>query len=101
MKRKWLWLSGIVLAILLSVSPAANAGVWVGLRVGPPPPRREIVVARPGYAWARGYWGWDHARYAWFPGRYIAERPGHVWVDGAWGHRHDGWGYREGHWRRR
>ncbi|HTY57569.1 MAG TPA: hypothetical protein VMF59_02085 [Bacteroidota bacterium] len=101
MKTKWLWLSGFIVASLIAIAPAADAQVWVGLRTGPPPPRREVVVVRPGYAWVHGFWGWDHARYVWRPGRYVVARPGHYWVDGGWRHRHDGWAYREGHWRRR
>lgn len=32
MKRKVLWLPGLVIAGLLAVSPPANAGGWAGLR---------------------------------------------------------------------
>jgi hypothetical protein len=101
MKRKGFWLTGLVIAGLLAVSPPANAGVRGGIRIGPPPPRREVVVARPGHVWVRGYWGWGRDRYVWRPGRWIAERPGWVWMDGGWGHRRDGWEHREGYWRRR
>ena len=101
MQRKKLWLSMMVLAGLLAFAQSAPAGVWAGIRFGPPPARREIVAARPGWFLARGHWGWDRARYHWIPGRWIAERPGHRWVEGRWYHRHDGWGYRDGYWRGR
>ncbi|HTR98689.1 MAG TPA: hypothetical protein VML00_03000 [Bacteroidota bacterium] len=100
MKRKSVWLASLALAGLLLFSESAMAGVWVGIRLGPPPPRREVVVASPGpgWVWARGHWGWYNARYRWVPGRWMAPRAGHRWVDGRWYHRHDGWAYREGHW---
>jgi hypothetical protein len=101
MKGKGLWFSALALGALLTLSPAAHAGGWPGLRFGPPPPRHEVVVARPGHVWVAGHWGWNHVRYVWLPGRWVARRPGYFWVNGVWFHRHDGWAYREGYWRRR
>ena len=100
MKRNNVWIAGLALAGFLALAPAAHAGVWVGLRVGPPPPRHEYFVERPGRVWVGGHWGWNHARYYWVPGGYIERRHGHVWEDGGWRHGHRGWAYHEGHWRR-
>jgi len=92
------------LAMLAGVQPA-NAGVAVAIRVGPPAPRREVVVARPGYpaVWVGGHWAWRVRgnRYVWVPGSWVRARPGAVWVEGRWVHRRDGWVYREGSWRHR
>ena len=101
MKWTGLYLGGILLAGLFAISPMANAGGRTGLRFGPPPPRHEVVIARPGHVWARGYWGWGRDSYVWRPGRWIAERPGWMWMDGGWRHKHDGWARHEGYWRRR
>lgn len=63
-----------------------------------------MPVARPGYAWAPGYWRWEHERHVWAPGRFIAERPGHYWVPDRWGsyrdHDRDAWRHEAGHWER-
>jgi hypothetical protein len=81
--------------------PMANAADVV-VRVGPPRPPREVIVARPGpgYVWTPGYYRWEGARYAWVPGAWM--RPPHpraVWVPGRWRHNHGGYIWVEGHWR--
>jgi hypothetical protein len=103
MIRKGLWLSGLGLAALLTISHNAEAGIRVGLRVGPPPWRREVIIERPdpGRAWMAGYRGWDRVRHVWLPGRWIEGRPGHYRADARWRHRHDGRAYREEYWRSR
>lgn len=92
-------LSIALLGVALAVG-SANAQVYV--RIGPPPPRREVVVARPGpgYVWVKGYHRWDGNQYAWVPGAWVAPpRPHAVWVDGRWVHRRQGWVWIEGRWR--
>ena len=89
-------LFGIALA-----APQANAaGVYV--RFGPPPPVREVIVARPGprHVWVPGYYGYRGARYAWTPG-YWAIPPRHrvAWVPGYWAHRPGGYIWVAGYWR--
>ena len=94
------------IALLLS-SPAPPAGaqvrVGIGIQVGPPPVRREVMAPRPAYAaeWVRGYWRWDPGvrQHVWTEGRWIAARPGYRWVDGGWKHGPRGWNWTEGHWR--
>jgi len=101
----------ISLAILGATSltaPPAQAGVQVGISVGPPPPRYEAVPAyprayRPGrVVWRPGFWRWDGRGYVWEPGRYV-EIPRHHhyrrWETGRWEHRPGGWVWVDGRWR--
>jgi hypothetical protein len=81
-----------------AIPMAASAQVFV--RIGPPPPVREVAPPpRPGFVWRSGYHRWDGARYVWVPGEYIEEHPGHHWVNGHWAHRPGGYVWIEGHWR--
>jgi hypothetical protein len=101
-------ISGLLMAVLMSgilmASETTTAGVRVGIRIGPPAPRREVVVVRtrPNAAWVAGHWYWHprHAQYVWIDGRWIDGRPDYVWVDGHWKHTPFGWMYVEGHWRK-
>jgi hypothetical protein len=75
--------------------------IEVGVRFGPPPPPREIVVARPSprhvwvpglyrwdgrhYVWVKGYWTYPpRGRSEWIPGRWDRHNGMHVWVEGRW-----------------
>lgn len=93
------FLSSLVLGATLAIG-AANAQIYV--RIGPPPPRREVVVARPGpqYVWVGGYHRWDGNRYNWQPGSWVLP-PGryHHWVPGHWRNSRRGYYWVEGHWR--
>jgi hypothetical protein len=101
MKRKGLWLAGLVLAALLAISPEANAGGWTGYRTGPPFRRHVVVAGYPGRVWVGGYWGWYHARHHWFPGRWVVRGQGREWGHEGWRHGHFGRGFHEGFRRRR
>jgi hypothetical protein len=88
-----------VLGVVLAVG-SANAQIYV--RIGPPPPRREVIVARPGpeYVWQRGYYRWDGNQHVWVSGTWVLPPHPHAhWVDGHWVHRRQGWVWIEGHWR--
>ena len=92
-------LSTALVGLALAVG-SANAQVYV--RIGPPPPRREVIVTRPapGYVWVRGYHQWNGNAYVWVPGRWVLPPREHVvWVDGHWRHEGRGWIWVEGHWR--
>jgi hypothetical protein len=98
------WLKKIMLssalALTLSVGSARAADIFV--RIGPPPSRREVIVARPGprYVWVQGYQRWDGRRYMWAPGQWVLP-PRHrsAWVPGYWAQRPRGYVFVEGHWR--
>ena len=87
--------------IFLSVA-AANAQVVV--RIGPPPPVREVVPVPPpehrDWVWVGGFHRWDGAHYVWVPGHYMEPPHPHArWVPGHWDHHHEGYVWVEGHWR--
>ncbi len=72
------------------------------IRVGPPPPRREVIAVSPGprYVWTGGYYRYGGHGYVWVPGRYvIPPRPQVVWVPGRWVPRHGGYVWVAGYWR--
>jgi hypothetical protein len=105
MKARNVFLVAAMAVLLASPVPPAVAQVRVGIgiQIGPPPMRREVIAPRPGYAaeWVRGYWSWDPAmhKHVWVEGRWIASRPGYRWVDGGWKNGSRGWIWTEGHWR--
>ena len=95
-----------VVAVLVAghaPSAAAQVNVGIGIQIGPPPVREEVMAPRPAYAaeWVRGYWRWDPQvrQHVWVPGRWMAARPGYRWVDGGWRHGRRGWIWTEGRWR--
>ena len=68
---------------------------------GPPAPREEIVVSRPGFIWVHGHWTRPGRTWVWRGGYYERERPEHVWVDGRWERRGRGHVWVDGGWRAR
>ncbi len=91
--------------MLALATPAfAQVHVGIGISIGPPPPREEVIVARPypEAVWIPGYYRWDgrHRDYVWVEGRW--GRPPHPhdeWVPGRWEKRHDEWVYYRGRWK--
>lgn len=105
MKIRMLVIASLVaLAGLVAVPTApAQVSVGIGIRIGPPPLRHEVMVPRP-YAhavWMRGHWIWNRHqdRYVWMSGRWVAARPGFFWTDGRWTHEGRGWMWKDGFWR--
>ena len=89
-------------ALLAAAITAAAANAQVYVRIGPPPPRREIVVRRPGprHIWVAGFYEWDGRAYSWVPGRWaIPPRHYHAWVPGHWRQTRRGYIWVDGHWR--
>jgi hypothetical protein len=83
---------------------AGIAQAQIAIRIGPPPPPREVVPARPyghpDWVWRPGYQRWDGNRYTWAPGSYAAPpRRGARWVPGHYRHTPRGYFWVEGHWR--
>ena len=50
----------------------------------PPPPREEVVTARPGYIYVHGNWRRESGNWRWHEGHYEAERPHQRYVEGRW-----------------
>jgi hypothetical protein len=89
-----------ILALALTVGGANAAEVFV--RVGPPPPRREIVVRRPSprHVWIPGYYRWNGRHYTWVRGYWtLPPRPRAAWVPGYWTPRRGGNVWIAGYWR--
>ena len=83
------------------VAPVAQAGVNLNLELGipPPEPRYEPVpVARDGFIWIQGFWGWDGNRHVWHEGRWEHERRGYAYRPEHWERVGDHWRFREGGW---
>ena len=102
--RSVILIAGVALALAGPAQPAvAQVRVGIGVEIGPPPVRTEVVAPRPAYPaeWVRGYWMWDPAvhRHVWVEGRWVRARPGYRWVDGGWRPSRDGWVWTEGRWR--
>lgn len=89
-----------IFALALAAGPAGVAYVFV--RIGPPPPPREVIVARPSprHVWIPGYYRWVGERYVWERGYWaLPPRPRAVWVPGHWAHRRRGYVWIAGYWR--
>ncbi len=93
----------IALCGLVSVATPAFAQISFNIRIGPPPPRREVIVGAPfpGAIWVPGYYVFDYAvnQYRWVPG--VWQRPpyaGAVWVAPRYIHRGRRFGFMAGHW---
>ncbi|MBV8070603.1 MAG: YXWGXW repeat-containing protein [Acidobacteriaceae bacterium] len=88
-----------LLGLALAVG-SANAQVYV--RTAPPPPRKDVIVVRPGpgYVWQAGYYRWDGRVYVWVPGRWLRPPQAyyHSWVPGYWKQTPRGWVWVQGHW---
>ncbi len=103
--KKLLLVIGL-LAASIAFSSRADAQLYlgIGIRIGPPPARVEVIGHRPyrGAVWIAGCYDWHPARreYVWVPGHWVRPpRPYAVWVPGRWSRRHHEWVFYEGHWR--
>jgi len=92
--------AGLLLSAL--AAPAfARLDVSVVIGVPPPAPMVEVVsVARPGYVWVPGYWGWHRDRHIWIRGQWVVERPGYLWVPDRWVQSGPHWHLQRGYWDR-
>jgi hypothetical protein len=101
-------LSGILTLAIAAGVPAtmtacrvrAHGPVWI-VDVEPPPPRRAVVAARPGWLWVEGEWRWIDGGWRWYEGYWERERPGYVWTPGVWVQVHNRWEWRAGRWESR
>jgi hypothetical protein len=89
-------------AFAVALMIPATAGAQISVRIGPPRPPREVIVARPGpnYVWTPGYYRWSGNRYVWAPGAWVVPPHRHArWVPGYWARRHGGYVWVDGRWR--
>jgi len=95
-------LAAIAATIVLALPVRLSAATRVYVRIAPPAPVVERVVAAPrmGYVWTPGFYRWSGREYVWVAGRYVAPpRPHVVWVPGHWTHEARGWFWIGGTWR--
>jgi WXXGXW repeat (2 copies) len=91
----------LVAATCATLSTGAIARDVVDIRIGPPPPRVEVVpAARPGWVWAPGYWNWRGNRHVWVNGNWVRARRGYAYTQPTWVHEGDRWRFRRGAWAR-
>lgn len=99
-----LFCAGVLVA--LTVTPAAQAQVNIGITIGTPPPplRYEVRPVYPGdgYAWQDGYWVPYGGRYRWRRGIWVRQPYSDAYyVRPYYAHEDDGYRYRPGHWAHR
>jgi len=87
--------------VLLSLSAASFAQVFVSVRIGPPalPVYAQPICPGPGYYWTPGYWGWnDDGGYYWVPGTWVVAPVGLLWTPGYWGWGGGFYAWHAGYW---
>ena len=91
-----------LLALIMMVIPASSfAGVFISVRIGPPPLPVYVQPACPGdgYMWTPGYWAYGDAGYYWVPGTWVlAPQPGYLWTPGYWGWNEGLYVWHAGYW---
>ena len=78
----------LALAMLVMAPASSFAGVFISVRIGPPPLPVYVQPACPrdGYIWTPGYWAYGPDGYYWVPGTWvIAPAVGLLWTPGYWG----------------
>ena len=88
-------------AVLTLPAMTACAGEAAYVVEGPPVPREEVVVYRPGFLWIHGHWTRPGNSWVWRGGYYERERPGMTYVEGRWERRGRGHVWVDGGWRAR
>jgi hypothetical protein len=77
-----------ITAVLLALSAASFAQVFISVRIGPPPlpVYAQPLCPGPGFFWTPGYWAWnDDGGYYWVPGTWVLAPVGMLWTPGYWG----------------
>ena len=91
----------VIPAALASLS-AAQIGIGISVRIGPPPLPiyAQPLCPGPGYLWTPGYWAWsDDDGYYWVPGTWVmAPEVGYLWTPGYWGWNEGVYLWNTGYW---
>lgn len=91
-----------LLALVMLAIPAMSfGGVFVSVRIGPPPLPVYVQPACPGdgYIWTPGYWAYGPDGYYWVPGTWVlAPQPGFLWTPGYWGFSEGVYVWHAGYW---
>lgn len=93
----------LMLGAALAVAPMTGCAAEGSYLVasGPPAPRHETIVYRPGFVYVQGHWVRDGGHWHWRDGYYIRERPNYVYTQPRWERRGRGYVYIQGEWRPR
>jgi hypothetical protein len=94
-----LMLTGSVLS--LSTASAAQIGIGISVRIGPPalPVYAQPICPGPGYLWTPGYGAWNEpGGYYWVPGTWVVAPVGMLWTPGYWGFAGGFYGWHAGYW---
>ncbi len=102
MKRLF-WIPIVCGTFLLPSSAWGQLYIGLGIRIGPPVPRQEVIVVRPhrNWVWTPGYYRWAPRRqhYVWIRGRWVRPPYAHaVWIAPRWEQRNGEWVQHEGQW---
>jgi WXXGXW repeat (2 copies) len=100
-RQLWLIALGLLTAVVLFASQAANADVAISVNIAPPalPVYEQPVIPGPGYVWVPGYWAYGPEGYYWVPGTWV-EPPeaGLLWTPGYWGWSNGAYLWSAGYW---
>ena len=92
----------LVIPAALSSLSAAQIGIGISVRIGPPPLPiyAQPLCPGPGYLWTPGYWAWsDDDGYYWVPGTWVeAPEVGYLWTPGYWGWNEGFYVWNAGYW---
>lgn len=92
----------LVIPAALSSPSAAQIGIGISVRIGPPalPVYDQPLCPGMGYMWTPGYWAWDDDDgYYWVPGTWVeAPEPGSLWTPGYWGWNDGAYVWNAGYW---
>ena len=86
---------------LLSSPSAAQIGIGISVRIGPPalPVYEQPICPGEGYLWTPGYWAWsDDDGYYWVPGTWVVAPVGMLWTPGYWGWGDGFYAWHAGYW---
>jgi hypothetical protein len=91
----------LVIPAALSSPSAAQIGIGISVRIGPPalPIYEQPICPGAGYLWTPGYWSWDDdAGYYWVPGTWVVAPVGLLWTPGYWGWNNGLYAWNAGYW---
>src|SRR5579884_409985 len=77
----------LLATVVLAMSAASFAGVFISVNFGPPalPVYEQPPCPAEGYIWTPGYWAYGPYGYYWVPGTWVlAPQPGYLWTPGYW-----------------
>jgi YXWGXW repeat-containing protein len=91
----------LALAMMLSVSAASSAQVFLSVAIGPPPLPVYQQPLCPGedYIWMPGYWAWSPVGFYWVPGTWVLPpEPDLLWTPGYWAFENAVYDWYPGYW---